>query len=134
MTMIIVGVISAVAIPRFFDANIFKSRGFADEVQASLSYAQKTAIAQRRYVCVAFTATSITLTYGATHTCGSPLNYSVTAPSGVTLSGETNFSFNALGKPFDASGNAVVGQQTIAVSGATNNIIVEAETGYVHSP
>jgi hypothetical protein len=34
---------------------------------------------------------------------------------------------------FDALGTTAV-TQTVTVSGATNNIVVEAVTGYVHSP
>lgn len=128
--MVIIGILAAVAMPRFFDRGTFDSRGFHDQVIATLRYAQKAAIAQHRYVCLAFTASSLTLTYGATTACGSPLTgptglspHSVTAPSGVTLSGFANFNFDALGKPSASS--------VIAVSGSTS-ITVEAETGYVH--
>jgi MSHA pilin protein MshC len=144
MTIIIVGVLAVAVAPRFFDANVFKSKGFADQVQSSLRYAQKEAIARRSYVCVALAASSITLTTGATSACGSNLippvgqpsscpsaTYKICAPSGITLTSlpvapPVSFSFDALGS------TAV--QQTITVSGAPNNIVVEAETGYVHSP
>ncbi|MDD5385002.1 MAG: type II secretion system protein [Gallionella sp.] len=136
MTMVIIGIISAVAIPRFFGADVFKSRGFADQVQASLRYAQKVAIAQHRFVCVAFAANSITLTIGATAACGTPLaspdghaSYVITASSGIAFAAlPTDFSFDALGRP-----NPSVLPQ-INIIGATNGITIEAETGYVHSP
>lgn len=134
MTMVIIGILAAVAAPRFFDINVFQSRGFADQVQASLRYAQKVAIAQHYFVCAAFTSNSITLTTGATAACGMPLvsptgeaSYVITAPSGIAFGAlPTNFSFDALGRPSI--------NQTITIVGATNPIIVEAETGYVHSP
>jgi MSHA pilin protein MshC len=142
MVMVIVGILAAVVAPRFFDANVFKSRGFADQVQATLRYAQKEAIAQHRNVCVAMTASTIALTIanasGAASPCGPNLalpagGNSITAPpgSGITLSSSPvspPVSFN-----FDALGTTAV-KQTITVSGATNNIVVEAVTGYVHSP
>lgn len=133
MTLVIVGILAVAAAPRFFDVNVFKSKGFADQLQAALRYAQKEAIAQRRYVCVALAASSITLTTGATAACGTNLalpegGNSITAPSGVTLSSSPSSSFN-----FDALGRTAL-KQTITVSGATNSIVVEAETGYVHSP
>jgi MSHA pilin protein MshC len=135
MTMVIVGIVSVVAIPRFFGADVFKSRGFADQVQASLRYAQKVAIAQHRYVCAAFATSSITLTINTTASCpggnlASPsggATYSIAAPSGIAFSAiPAGFYFDALGKPSFAT------QQTIAINGATNSIVVEAETGYVH--
>jgi len=134
MTMVIVGILAAVVAPRFFDNNVFQSRGFADQVQASLRYAQKVAIAQRRFVCAAFTINSITLTIGATAACGTPLvsptgeaSHVINAPAGIIFAAvPTNFSFSALGVPSTA--------QTINITGATNGITIEAETGYVHSP
>lgn len=135
--MVIAGILAAVAIPRFFDKNAFQSRGFYDQVISTLRYAQKAAIAQNRFVCVAFTASSVTLTINATATCvgatslASPsgdATYTVTAPSSnVTLTGYTTpFYFDALGRP---NPNA---KQTINIAGVTNSITVEAETGYVH--
>lgn len=149
MTMIIVGILAAVAAPRFFDNNVFQSRGFADQVQASLRYAQKVAIAQRRNVCVAFdlvtVPNNITLTIdsdtppdgvcnpapaGNLQSPAGDASYVISAPSGVafgTAPAPADFSFNALGAPTNAP-------QTISITGATNAITVEAETGYVHSP
>ena len=142
MVMVIAGILAAVVAPRFFDANVFKSRGFADQVQATLRYAQKEAIAQHRNVCVAFTANSVTLMIDsdipADGICNpapagnlkSPTGgaYMITAPAGITFAAvPAAFSFNALGQPTNAP-------QTINISGATNGITIEAETGYVHSP
>lgn len=134
MVIIIVGILAAFAAPRFFDADIFTSRGFADQVQASLRYAQKIAIAQRRFVCVTIAGNSISLATGTAATCGTPLaspsgggNYVIDAPASVTVT-DASFHFKALGSP-----SAGV---TVSVTGGdmTRNIIVEEETGYVHSP
>ncbi|MEO8343283.1 MAG: GspH/FimT family pseudopilin [Gallionella sp.] len=132
--IMIIGILAAVAAPRFFNNNVFQSRGFADQVQATLRYAQKEAIAQHRFVCAAFTSNSITLTIGATAACGTPLisptgsPYVITATAGIAFAAlPTAFSFDALGTPTNAP-------QTINISGATNGIIIEAQTGYVHSP
>lgn len=150
--MIVVGILAAVAAPRFFASNVFQSRGFADQVQASLRYAQKTAIAQRRNVCVAVNAGDITLTIanasGAASACNANLaspagqpstcpsaTYKICTPSAaIVLSPAQSFIFDALGKPYDVLGTPSATQKSIAITGATNNVVVEAETGYVHSP
>jgi MSHA pilin protein MshC len=136
MTMVIIGIIALVAAPRFFDNDVFQARGFSDQVQASLRYAQKSAIAQRRNVCVTFTANTVTLTIAATAGAASPCDtnlqsptgdtsYVITAPAGIAFAAlPANFSFNALGRPTSA--------QTIIVTGAANSITIETETGYVH--
>jgi MSHA pilin protein MshC len=139
MTIIIVGIISVVAIPRFTSNSVFQSRGFADQVQAALRYAQKTAIAQRRNVCVAFTLpapSTISLTIanvsGVASPCVANLDFpeggnTITAPTGIAFAAlPADFSFNGQGSP--SAG------QTINVTGVTNGITIEAETGYVHSP
>jgi MSHA pilin protein MshC len=139
--IVIVGIIAVAAVPRFFDRNVFDSRGFYDQVISTLRYAQKAAIAQHRYVCVTFAANSITLTFDPTSpsaahpvaTCSNQLTsptgqspYIVTSPTtSVTLSGGTAFNFDALGRPSAAQSN-------ITVSGYTPTITVEVETGYVH--
>lgn len=142
--IVILGILAAVAVPRFFDRNVFDSRGFYDQVISTLRYAQKAAIAQHRFVCVTFTSNRIiTLTYDpvppsaahATATCPgnnliSPSGqtpYTVTSPTAdVTLTGNADFNFNALGRPSFAAA------QTITVSGYdATPITIETETGYV---
>lgn len=151
MTMIIIGIISAVAIPRFFDTDVFRARGFADQVKATLRYAQKVAVAQHRNVCVTVAPSDITLhiasTSGAASACdanlaspaGQPSNcpsatYKICTPSStIAISpSPVSFGFDALGKSFDTEGNASTAQKSFTVSGAPSIIYVEAETGYVH--
>lgn len=150
MVMVVVGILAVFVAPRFFDVNVFKSRGFADQVQATLRYAQKEAIAQHRNVCVAITPSDITLTIAnaipslATSPCsptptlvipGQAGNNISTPSAAITLSPATTFNFDALGKPWDVLGTTPSTIQkpiTISLSGATIIIYVEAETGYVH--
>lgn len=137
--LVLVGILAAVAIPRFVGQQDFDALGFHDETLAALRYAQKAAIAQHRYVCVAVTAANISLSQGASSACGGTLvdpatgsSFSKNAPSGVTLSA-ASFYFDALGKPYDALGNPLATHQSISVSGGVvRTITVEAETGYVH--
>ena len=134
--IIIIGIIGAMAAPKFFDNNIFQERGFRDQVVATLRYAQKAAIAQHRYVCVGFTATTVTLTFDPASTTHAPVSCTqpmtlpggttnfITAPnSNVTLTGYQQFSFDFIGKPTVPN--------SITVTGSTV-VTVEAETGYVH--
>ena len=98
--IVILGILSAVAAPRFISSDAFRSRGFYDQATATVRYAQKIAIAQRRpvFVCVNAPAVGdISVSYVAgcatqiSDSTGVPLK--VSAPSGVTLAPTTNFSF-----------------------------------------
>ncbi len=150
MVIVLMGILAAVAAPRIFSTNDFYARGFHDETMGLLRYAQKTAIAQRRNVCVAFDAgppTTAKLSiafqdsnspcdtslFGPNKNCpGGPTGVQgcIEARSGVYYSiGPTTLTFNGLGKP-------TATPLTIQVSNGdgafSQTIYVEAETGYVH--
>lgn len=140
--LVIVGVLAAVAAPRFFTRSDFDARGFSDQTLAILRYAQKAAVAERRTVCVAFSASGVApatviLTIGSAFggACNTPLTgpdgtapYRITAPSGISFGSlpayPASFTFSPLGQ-------ASAGQ-VIQVTGAPNAITIEQETGYVH--
>lgn len=138
--IVIMGILAAMAAPRFFDRNVFDSRGFYDQVITTLRYAQKAAIAQHRFVCVAFTANSVTLTTGVTAACDTNLIGPVGSVSPPPCAQDTysvcnsNASFTATPAPFnfDALGSPTPAPPPFTVSGYPVSITVEAETGYVH--
>ena len=132
LVIVLMGVLAIFAAPSF-NGSDFNARGFHDQTLALLRYAQKTAIAQRRTVCVSFTPVSVSLAIATTagiSTCATTLagaggSSTVTARSGVQFSTvPTAFSFDALGQPTVA--------QAIQVVNVTPSITVEAVTGFVH--
>ena len=121
ITLIVAGILAALAMPRFADTES-QASWFAEQVKAAARYAQRQAVAQHRFVYVCVQATQLKVAYDAG--C-SPANeftaYRLSAPSGVTISPTTTFSFNGLGQPSAA----------IVLSVGGNAVIVVAETGYV---
>lgn len=135
VTIVILGLLAAVVGPRFVGRDAFESRGFYDEAQLVVRYAQKTAIAWRRPVFVCVTATAVSA--GTVSGCGTPVAHPVTgnpltttAPSGVTLT-PASFSFDGGGRPNPNAQVTIAFASTIAGDSA-RQIVVEAETGYVH--
>ncbi len=139
LVMVIAGVLAAVAIPRLVGRSNFDARGFTDELAASVRFAQKLSIAQRREVFVQFTTTDATLCYVVAAPCvalvdqapgpGGEKPYTVTAPDGLTIASP------AASLRFDASGRTpdLVAQLVIPVNGVgAYQVLVERETGYVH--
>ena len=133
VTIAIMAIVAAVAVPRFFQASTFDSRGFYDKSTAVVRLAQKTAIAWRRPVFVCVTATQVIA--GTASLCGTRLTYPVsgtsaveTAPAGVTLN-PVEFSFDGLGSP-SVGAVAIIFTSTIAGDPA-RTITVAANTGYV---
>ncbi|MHB1083576.1 MAG: pilus assembly FimT family protein [Thiobacillus sp.] len=136
LVMVIAGILAAVAVPRLVGRNSFDTRGFTDQLAATVRFAQKLAIAQRRDVLVQLSASTATLCYVATVPCpaasrapgpGGEKPYTVTAPNGVAIAGAVVV-FDAAGRPTN-----LVAPLDIQVNGAgTYHVWVEQETGYIH--
>ena len=127
--MVVIGILAVAALPRFFDQNVFEARGFLDETRALLSYAQKTAVAQRRTVCVALGAGGVALTIAGAanvNACNTALVLPSVPRGGVGLvPSVAAFQFLSTG------GTNQAANITINVTGATAAITVDPVTGHV---
>lgn len=63
--VVLMGILAAVAMPRFFDRSPFDTRNFSDQTLSMLRYARKIAIAQNREVYVELSAGRVALCYAA---------------------------------------------------------------------
>jgi MSHA pilin protein MshC len=143
VTLVLIGILAAIAVPQLTGTQVYDQLGFTDRTLTLLQYAQKSAVAKRRQVCVNFvSATQVVVMYSSAFgsaACdaqligpGGETPYSAIATGTVTYSPlPANVIFNALGQA-----NA---QQTISfVSGGSaavaRTIVVEQDTGYVHYP
>jgi MSHA pilin protein MshC len=134
VVIVLVAILGAVVIPRL-GSSPFDTLAFVEETQAILRYAQRSALAMQRTVCVAFGANSVTLSYASAYgssTCdtslagptGSPAAYQVTGRGTSSFSPvPANFSFDRLGQPSAGQGITIAGGRTIRV---------EPGTGYVY--
>lgn len=142
--LVVAAILAAVAAPRFFSRQAFEERGFYDQVLATLRYAQRVAIAERREVCVVLTASTVSLSLNPSTTsgaaCSAAVNdpgsstpYAIAVPAGLTLvlAPAGSFRFNGLGQPVDNAG-APLGNQAITLTGSdTRTLTVWGQTGYV---
>ncbi|MCG6967527.1 MAG: prepilin-type N-terminal cleavage/methylation domain-containing protein [Chromatiaceae bacterium] len=141
VVIVLLGIVAANAMPRFFTASRFEALGFTDAVVAAASYAQKVALATRCDTRLHVTATGYQLlqrqidcTAGAfTRAVVQPGggNWSGTAPAGVAVGGLDVY-FDSQGRPHDASsGTLLSAPQTVSIG--ARNVTVEHTTGYVHA-
>jgi MSHA pilin protein MshC len=144
LVILMLGIMAAIALPSFTSKTEFDARGFFDQTQNMIRYAQKVAIAQRRTVWVQLDQTTgtICLTYVLVNTnCASdggvPVAdpdeltwYKKTAPAKVSFASSMSFAFDALGRLNEVARQEIKVQQDVSVPFDT--IQVEAETGYVH--
>lgn len=136
----VTSVLAVIVIPRLDQAS-FTSRSFADRVRESLQYAQKTAVAQRRNVCVVTSSNTLTLTRAASNgdniACTQPIadasgnaGFVLPVPSGVVMSINT-LVFGSQGQPL-SGGTLKTTDTTLSVSGAFSaTITIEKITGLI---
>jgi MSHA pilin protein MshC len=86
-TLIIIGVLSAAAIPRIFDNDTFNERGYADEVASALRYAQRIAVATLCPVRVTINAANYTATQQNGCNIANPWGTAVRRADGTNLAG-----------------------------------------------
>lgn len=139
--IMIVGILAAAAVPRFFDLGVYEERGFYEELASALRYAQKIAVGSGCPVRVNITASSYDLKQQAAsgNRCDPADNTwpvqvllpdglaaSGTAPTGITLGPVTTYELDGLGQT-NLGGDLAV---TVGALGLT----VQAESGYVLIP
>lgn len=139
VVMVLVGILAAVALPRWQGSTGFEERRLRDEAAAALRYAQKSAIAARRTTCATF-ASNVQMSFRIasnpdTADCvagtallgpdGNPLVVNATGSATFTTPLPADIVFTALGR--------TPAPVVFSVSGlATLPVAVEQETGYVH--
>ena len=141
VVIVILGIIGAVAAPRFFSSRTFLERGYFEELATAFKYAQKLAVASGCPVRVEIQAGSYqarqqapasgrcnpadsTWSTGVRLADGQLL--SGTSPLGVSASPAVTLIFDALGRTDLAS------DQNITVGSFA--LTVRAESGYVQAP
>ncbi|MRV71486.1 prepilin-type N-terminal cleavage/methylation domain-containing protein [Duganella sp. FT92W] len=137
VVMVVLGIISAIAIPRLM-GNDMAGPAFRAEVVSALRYAQKTAVSHRRLVCATVTSGAVTLSIASASgaaACNTPLSlpdgsdsYS-SKDSAVTATATTLYFQPAGTITSDGAGTATTAG-SIAITGLTS-IAIQGATGYV---
>ena len=137
MVILLLGILSAVAVPRFFNATDFNSRGFYDGVAAAARYGQKLAVASGCDVQLTVAGGNYALQQREACDHISAFNRAVLQPAGSDAfpgSAPSNVVFiaSAASVIFDAQGRATPGGVTVSVDGFS--FIIIGESGYVDMP
>lgn len=140
--MVVLGILSAVALPRMMDRSVLTGSVFRSDVVSALRYAQKSAVGHRRLVCATFTSTSVTLSI-ATANPASACNTALSAPDGspyqskdgsVQVSGYPAggvLYFQTVGTVTSDGAGTTVFSGNIAITGQSSPVRVDGATGYV---
>ncbi|MFL6675345.1 MAG: Tfp pilus assembly protein FimT/FimU [Massilia sp.] len=87
VVMVLIGILGAVGVSRFFDRTGFDADAFTEQTRAMLRYAQKVAIAQHRAVFVRLDGKAVSLCFQNQAPC--PDELQVRAPSGANSGSAT---------------------------------------------
>jgi len=142
--MILIGIMAAVALPRFDSIGSFDATGYSDQLRSVLRFAQKSALAQRRAMIVTFDGALPAVTFTSALKCSDAVAGNLTFPATLRARGGSTPSpvigggltdewicFDTMGKPYSSASTALAATGTITVGDATR-ILIEPETGYVH--
>jgi len=129
LTLVVLGILSMVVLPRFFDATEFRARGYFDDTLSAARYGNKLALASGCPVRLEVSGAGYALQQRASCLTGSftlavqhPARggtFAAAPPAGVTLSGAAI--------EFQPSGSSTGGSVTVN----TRSFAVVAATGYV---
>jgi MSHA pilin protein MshC len=141
VVIVILGILAAVAAPRFFDDRTFLERGYFEELAAALRYAQKLAVASgcpvrmsivaggyeaRQQNALSGSCDTTDLTWGTGITLADGRVLAGSSPLGVSAAPDVTFEFDALGR------TNLAGNQSINVGAFA--LTVRAESGFVQTP
>ena len=143
--MVILGILSALALPRIMDNRAFIGAAFHADVVSALRFAQKSAVSHRRLVCGTLTATTVALTIAALNpatTCATALPSPDGSPyqskdasiqaSGYPAGGVLCFQPDGTITNYAAGACATtIYSGSIAITGRATPIKVQGATGYV---
>lgn len=142
VVLLLLGILAAVAVPRFFSLRGFQGDFYYDDVLSALRYAQRLAVASGCPVEFRFNGSDYRLTQRAScetgafsraiaHPGSGAAEYEGRAPGGTAASATTNpMTFDALGRVLDGSGAAV----NVTVVVGTRSAVVAGESGFAHDP
>jgi MSHA pilin protein MshC len=141
VVIVIIGIVAAFAVPRFFDNRTFLERGYYEELVAALKYSQKLAVATGCPVRIVIDAAGYTARQQAAQggTCNLadttwPTDVALadgqvlagSTPAGVTVSPAVTLTFNGIG------GTDLGVDQSISVGPLA--LTVRAASGFVQAP
>jgi MSHA pilin protein MshC len=140
VVIVILGVVAAIAGPRFFGTQTFSERGYADEIASAIRYSQKIAVGSGCNVRLSITlagysamqqaasgngcdASSASWTTPVLRSDGAPLSGS--PPSDANVSGAATFVFNNRGAVISGATNLTVGPYTLALDAGSGFVEVQ---------
>jgi MSHA pilin protein MshC len=136
----ILGVIAAVAGPRFFNTQPFNQRGYADEIATAMRYSQKVAVGSGCNVRLVITTAgysamqqvaagngcnTASAVYSTTVLRADGSALAGTPPSDANVSGAATLIFNNKGAVISGATNLTVGSFTLALDAATGFVVVQ---------
>lgn len=126
VVMVLIGILAATAVPRFFDRGSFDALTVSDQAKSLLRYGQKLAIAQGRVVYVKVGSGGVSLCYDLACTCpnAAPCTGHVLAPGGANSNSSATKA--QCGGYADWACEGVASSVTVTISPATSVFYFDA--------
>jgi len=140
VVIVILGIVAAIAGPRFFDTKVFSERGYADEVASAMRYSQKIAVGsgcnvQLTITLAGYSAFQQVASGNSCNAASSTWSTTVLTPDGRALAGTppsnanvnapATLVFNNKGAVISGAANLLVGPYTLALDAASGFVKVQ---------
>ena len=131
VVMVVMGILSAVAMPRLTDRSALQERGVQDQLRGMLIHSRRLAVTQGRDVCVLLAPSQASVVYVVANVCAAAqpvadpaggAAWTVAMPTGVFLGGAAFVRFNPRGQLVPAVDSVI--------NVGSNSITVYRETGF----
>lgn len=136
VVILLIGILSIFAAPKFVKDNTFKARGTADEIITSIRHAQRLAMTRGEQYKINISPTNYhvrkTDNTAVRHPNGES-QYLIDTTNGLPtniIQSTVNVEFNTLGQPVNSAGTLITNDTDISIPPFT--IRIEEETGYAH--
>lgn len=143
VVMVLVGVLSAVALPKLGVLTSVRDDAWRDSLVAGLRYAAKSAVAQRRLVCATLSNTQLTLTVASANPASSCSN-NLFGPDGsnvfatsqntgatTTMTPAGTIYFQPDGRSTSDGAGLTPADRSISPTGASGTVLLIGQTGHV---
>lgn len=137
VAILLVGILSIFAAPRFFNDDDFKARGIADEIITSIRHAQRLAMTRGERYKIDISPSSYRIRRSVDDTAVRHPNgdntYLIDETDGLPaniIKSTKSIEFSPLGQPVDSTGALIASDTDITITPFT--VRIEEETGYAH--
>lgn len=132
ITLVLVGALAVVAVPKFTDLTVWRLRAFGDDLRSRCLELQRLSLNQRRAVVATFSSTGATFAYASGGSLGAVSCPASTSPC-LSLASPVSVTFFATSTGLSTTSSGAALDLTVSGGSYSKTYRLENETGLFHA-